>query len=354
MAKDSKSKKALKTAGFIAMHPMPFLIILLIILAIILYVAQSVNSEATQILKLYDSVTSKVEDSKVGFNKKLFYIKVDENGNKTITIGFTDEVAQEEAEQAAEESGTTDPGSDVKLSQDAEAIRHKLANSQFAAKADVMALAYQMLHEAGYPDNACIGMMANINAEGNYGTVEYKFVKNGGGELKQAYNKDGNPTVPTQYVGKYITNPVTKYNDIVTLRDIGGGPSLGFGPIQWSYGRRVGYANKCLEYMKSDADVTQENFAKAVAAFISEECNPSGSYYTAMIGGLGKINKTADTATCEEWAEAFCDYYEKPGGWCGVEKSNGKIVADHRMTTKGTACVTRRGFATAIAKVLSE
>ena len=344
MAKDSKSKKALKTAGFIAMHPMPFLIILLIILAIILYVAQSVNSEATQILKLYDSVTSRVEDSKVGFNKKLFYIKVDENGNKTITIGFTDEVAQEEAEQAAEESGTTDPGSDVKLSQDAESIRHKLANSQFAAKADVMALAYQMLHEAGYPDNACIGMMANINAEGNYGTVEYKFVKNGGGELKQVY-KDGVATVPTQFVGKYITNPVTKIDDIKTLRDIGGGPSLGFGPIQWSYGRRVGYANKCLEYMTSDTDVTQENFAKAVAAFISEECDPAGSYYTSMIGGLGKINKTADTATCEEWAEAFCDYYEKPGGWCGK---------DNRMTTAGTACVTRRGFATAIAKVLSE
>lgn len=353
MAEDSKSKKALKTAGFVARHPMSFLIILLIILAIILYVAQSVNSEATQVLKLYDSVTSKIEDSKVGFNKKLFYIKVDENGNKTITIGFTDEIAQEEAEQAEEDSGTANPGSDVKLSQDAEAIRYKLANSQFAAKADVMALAYQMLHEAGYPDNACIGMMANINAEGNYGTVEYKFVKSGGGELKQVY-KDGVATVPAQYVGKYITNPVTKLDDIKTLRDIGGGLSLGFGPIQWSYGRRVGYANKCLEYMASDTDVTQENFAKAVAAFISEECDPAGSYYTAMISGLGKINKTADTATCEEWAEAFCDYYEKPGGWCGVEKSNGKIIADHRMTTKGTACVTRRGFATAIAKVLSE
>ena len=102
--------------------------------------------------------------------------------------------------------------------------------------------------------------------------------------------------------------------------------SCGFGSVQWSFGRRVQFADVCLSIMKNDSDVNDTNWAIAEAKFISQELK--NGYYN-------EIQKAANQAggSVEDWAEAFIDKYERPQG------------ADLNMSGSGAACITRRNIA---------
>lgn len=91
---------------FLIMNPYVTLALVLILGAIIIYTVYSVNSTLDKLVYQYTHLTdTSVVDSKAQFDKKLFYLKVNEDGSTSVVLGFSSDIAQEEMEQKAEESG---------------------------------------------------------------------------------------------------------------------------------------------------------------------------------------------------------------------------------------------------------
>ena len=196
-----------------------------------------------------------------------------------------------------------------------------LKKSPWSSKADSLAVAYYVLKKNGYSNECAIGLMANLVAEGNYGIVEYSFSKNhsfgfclpsGGAKCKTIAD--------IKYVKNWTTSNEGSGNSKLKKG------SCGFGSVQWSFGRRVNFANICLSIMKEDSDVHDGNWSIAEATFITQELE--GGYYNAV-----QTAALSAGGSVEDWAEAFTDKYEKPRG------------ADKDMSGVGIACKTRRKYA---------
>jgi len=196
-------------------------------------------------------------------------------------------------------------------------ISEALKKSQWSSKADSLSVAFQVIIDNGYSVECAIGLMANLLAEGNYGIVEYSFSKS---HKFNFYLPSGGVKCKTIKDIEYVRDwPTTSKETSGNLKK----DSCGFGSVQWSFERRVNFAKLCLTIMKSDSDVNDNNWAIAEAKFITQELK--NGYYSA-------VEKAAKNAggSVEDWAEAFCDKYERPAG------------ADLKMTGTGSACVTRR------------
>ena len=194
-----------------------------------------------------------------------------------------------------------------------------LKNSPWSSKASALSKAYDVILENGYSVECAIGLMANLAAEGNYGIVEYAFSKN------HCYNfhlPSGGYKCKTIKDIEYVKNWTT--SDVGSQKWKKG--SCGFGSVQWSYGRRVSFANICLSIMKKDSDVNDANWALAEATFIIQELK--NQYYNNI-----KTAATNAGGSVEDWAEAFTDKYEMPQG------------SDRNMSGTGAACKTRRKYA---------
>ena len=196
-----------------------------------------------------------------------------------------------------------------------------LKKSPWSSKADSLAVAYYTLKENGYSNECAIGLMANLFAEGNYGIVEYSFSKK---HSFGFYLPSGGVKCKTIADINYVKNWTTSNEGSGNSKLKKG--SCGFGSVQWSFGRRVNFANICLSIMKVDSDVHDGNWSIAEATFITQELK--GGYYNsvqkAALGADGSV---------EDWAEAFADKYEIPSG------------ADRNMSGTGIACRTRRKYA---------
>lgn len=193
-----------------------------------------------------------------------------------------------------------------------------LKYSPWSSKADSLAVAYYTLRHNGYSIECAIGLMANLVAEGNYGIVEYAFSQYHNFNF---YLPSGGVKCKTIADIQYVRNWSTKSEKPGGSKFNKG--SCGFGSVQWSFGRRVNFADICLSIMKNDSDVNDNNWSIAEATFIIEELK--NGYYN-------NIEKAATKAggSVEAWAEAFTDVYEKPTG------------ADLKMNATGSACITRR------------
>lgn len=91
---------------FLIMNPTLIGFLALIILGVILYTIQAVSGEANDIMKMYDIIGNDRKDSKADFDKRLFYITINTDGTKSVTVGFSSEIEKEQALRAAEEAGT--------------------------------------------------------------------------------------------------------------------------------------------------------------------------------------------------------------------------------------------------------
>lgn len=342
MAKKSTAEKAVKGAkavGFIASNPVPFLIILLIIVVAVVYLFYSADVEMTKVMSLYDSISGQTTDSKKDFDKRLFYITLNPDGTKTVVVGYSSEVQKQQAEQAAQESGDSgQTGTTVTLNLDAQAVKEKLEEAGYA-KAASLAHAYQVMKDLGYPDNAAIGLMANIQAEGSYGVVEYSFVSQGGGNYKK------NSTTG------YINNPVQTKTDVQKLYDLGAGPACGFGSVQWSYNRRVTYAGILLNTIGNSSSVTTDMLVTSEILMYEEELTPGGTYYNYLSTALSNAGTDTVNASVEQWAEAICDRYEVCSACC-VKQQYSSMSYTKGSGTYGSACQTRAQEATNIAQIL--
>lgn len=204
-------------------------------------------------------------------------------------------------------------------------VRTALNNMGY--KGDALALVLDTVKDT-MGVNAAIGLMANVQAEGNYDVVEYSFSKSGRGGFKLP---SGGTQMKTIADIKYcrdwrIDNAKNESGNYLG--------SCGVGCVQWSFGRRRTFLDICLDIMKKDSDVTTANWEIATVRMLTTELAVGTDYNT-------KVTNAANNAggAPEAWAEAFCDYYEMPGGWCG---------ASNRMTGAGSACQTRKRYATEI------
>ena len=219
--------------------------------------------------------------------------------------------------------GNGDGGGDVELTVEAAKVREILQNSEFSAKADAMAQAFSEIQPV-LGTNAAIGLMANINSEGNYAIVEEKF-------SNQASNI---------FPGPKWARRCVDLSGLNWLESKGSGISCGFGIIQWSYDRRM---QLVAIYKSKLGGATQFSEALSMSAEIQmmvRELSPGTSYY-------GNVSKAANNAggSPENWAEAFCDYYEMPSGWCGKH---------NRMTGIGSGCRERMATASRLVQLLGQ
>lgn len=323
--KAPSEKGVLHGLMFIVKHPTFCLIVVGLIAIFAVYMISSANSMLNELVEQYTSLTARKDDSKYSFDKRLFYITVNADGTKTVTFGYKSEIEQEAAEEAAEQSGETGTGvgTSVTLSADAEKVKELLAENGYSSKAEIMAYVYDFINPK-LGTNAAIGLMANVANEGTLGMVEEKYYS----EIKSHMNLTG---------GKWNRQVTTK-SDIEYLRNYDAEKSLGFGAVQWSFGRRVALCDIYLDKLGNSTSVTNEIMMASEAEMICVELSPGTSYYNTVSSKVG-------TDTAENWAEAFCDYYEKPGGWCGKGS---------QMTNKGTSCQERRKTATSIATILKK
>ena len=190
--------------------------------------------------------------------------------------------------------------------------------SPWYPKAKSLSVAFYVILDNKYSVECAIGLMANLVAEGNYGIVEYSFSKN---HSYNFYLPSGGVKCKTIKDIEYVRDwPTT--NDNTSNSKLKRG-SCGFGSVQWSFGRRVNFANMCLSIMKNDSDVNDENWAIAEATFITQELK-NGYYSRVESAALKAGGSVAD------WAEAFADKYEIPSG------------SDRNMSGTGPACIKRR------------
>ena len=86
-------------------NPPVLILILVIIVGLIAYAVYSADYQMKEIMRMYMALSQKRTDSKSGFDKKLFYVTIDENGNQTIHVGYSSEEAEAEAQKELENSG---------------------------------------------------------------------------------------------------------------------------------------------------------------------------------------------------------------------------------------------------------
>ena len=312
MAKKSTAKKAAraaKVAGFIASNPIPFLIALLIIVIIVIYTMNQINSELIRVMELYDMVGNQTQDSKGAFDKRLYYITVDEGGNTIVTIGYKSEAEKEQAEQAAEEAGDIGGGgTTIELSADAEQVRQALLNSQYAAKADSMAMIYQVCMDYNGDVNMAIGYMVNSAHEGNYGVVQYgKTVPNWTG-TSSATSTQSNPLI------------VSNSANIAALEAVAvPGNTIGVGIVQWTYYTRLQRLCDHYRAVMSGDTISLDQVAQAERNWFNEEVS---AYYDDCNASQQSSGYTPGSA--QAWVYSVCVEFERPANKIqkGIERAN--------------------------------
>lgn len=123
-------------------NPLVTTIVIVLVVAFIAYTLYSIDYQLTQILEQYQSLSSRQLDSKSGFDKRLFYITLDNNGKTKVTVGYSSEVAEETAQEAVSGGGTTTAGGHtVNLSADASKVRDALLETdEFKKKSGFISL----------------------------------------------------------------------------------------------------------------------------------------------------------------------------------------------------------------------
>ena len=288
----------------------------IIVAFVVIYFIINASYEANIIYDLYISLDNKTSDSKANFDKKLYFVSTDENGNKIVTIGFQSETEYEagvkrfgDAYDDGEENGSNDI-TNYNISGNGQAVielvsnypeRIKL-NSRFAAYVEQYGYVYDKLIEAGIPADYALGIIANLTSEGTVG-------------MKQ---------------GTYNIITKSELESIVSNATSNESNSIGVGLMQWTYWSYMpDLLNRYTSGGAWNADGTL-NINKALeveAAWIVERALSSVSTAEGIANG-----------DSTRYAEYWCDYHEKPSGWCA---GSPKMRYCNGEENPGSGCVTR-------------
>lgn len=290
----------------------------LILLIVSIFVAYMAGGE---LLEVYDSLTLRSTDSKINYDKKLYYVTVNEDGSKTITIGFQSEAEYEAAQQKfgdyyddgdPNDSNVVNPSEVINynISGDGQALVELIKNypnglelnSHFASYVDQYGYVYDELIKVGIPADYALGIVANLSSEGTAGMRQSTY--------------------------EMITK--SELEILASRASTNRSNSVGIGLMQWTYWTYIPeLLNKYNNANAWNADGTL-NVNKALeveTAWIIERA--LGSVSTAE--GIANGDST-------RYAEYWCDYHEKPAGWCA---GSPKMRYCYGQENPGTACTTR-------------
>ena len=180
-----------------------------------------------------------------------------------------------------------------------------------------------------YSKDFAIGLYANIRCEGERGIVESAF------SLKHSYDfflPSGGNEIKTLEDIDYLLKWTTESSSDGTLNKGSCGVSL----LQWSFGRRINWLNILRERVSPRTEVEYGDLVYADTQMILMELNPNGEYYQTI------MNYIKEDSTCEDYAEAICDFYIRPRG------------ADLDFSNTNISCWTRRMEASSLNAYLKE
>lgn len=281
---------------------------IILIICFVVYLVAAMNVNMDEIVQQYDSLTAKTNNSKTAFDKRLFYITYDEEGNKKVVVGFASEVDK----LAAENAGLIATPLDFSIYTDGE-IYDKLASSEYADKANTLAIVYGKAIENGYNEEFAVGLMANIIAEGNVGYIEEIWCnKTQLSGSKKQYQLSCSHGIGGSWTYSYwtkvncsvhqVTGETVNASNIDILMSIGGDVSgIGVGMCQWSGGRRHGLLKK---YKETCVTYSYEELLSAELDWIFDELSSGYKYVANECTGK----------TASECAYIISIKYERPAG----------------------------------------
>jgi len=217
----------------------------LIILGVILYTIQAVSGEANDIMKMYDIIGNDRKDSKAGFDKRLFYITINTDGTKSVTVGFSSEIEKEQALRAASEAGTGIGNFDnsaisVDLDEFITSVRAKESTISLGSAI----VGYYVMNLSNDLSFAA-GVMGNSAGEGTLGQWQYQS-----NSLELSHG-----IYSSNYSGKLTTDMKPKcrqhYDDLkkVSAWNKDNKPKIGWGPTQATYYTNINKYVKAMETM---------------------------------------------------------------------------------------------------------
>lgn len=317
-AKNRRSKREARLRGNRKSGGLLKFTILIIVVSIsaafIIYNIYSAGSSTDDLLYKYTHLSERVvKDSKNQFDKKLHFIKVNEDGTKEISIGFSSDIVKQEVEEevnnATGGANSSLEGTSITLSADAQKVKQALLNSSYSAKADSMAAIYEVCMSNYGNANMAIGFMINSAHEGNYGVVQYgKTVQKWDG-VNSATSTQSNPLI------------VKTLKNVEALEAIAvSGNTVGVGIVQWTYYTRL--KNLCGHYrnaMNGLSTISSDQLMQAENNYFKEELQ---AYYNSCNATQQASGYDADSI--EAWAYAVCVEYEKPQNkkQKGIERAN--------------------------------
>lgn len=251
--KHSVGKVVMKSVmKFLLANPPLLGIIVVVIIGFIAYTLYSIDYQLTQIMKQYQSLSARRDDSKEGFDKKLFYITVDDNGNTTITVGFSSEEQQAQAEKDLEDSGNDggdDGGGDKGWD---------INSTNVQQIADAIGKADPSLREAGRIVAACVltntndpalaaAFLGNSNHEGTFGQWQ-----NASFSIKLSKGSY-NDNYKGKTADKMNTTGAELYADLKAVSASNGSSktAIGFGPTQATSSGNIDTYVQIMETLKA-------------------------------------------------------------------------------------------------------
>lgn len=340
-----KKNKFMSLLRIVIMHPYISGTILLLFIILIIYLWQSFDSMATELMVQYQSLTNQTTSSKANYDKRITFIQVDDDGNmSTMTIYQSDLIPEKETVSFISNNFAVSLPSDTK---EIQSILSQQGSPVSSELAEVSGIIWSIINPV-YGKNAAVGFLANIKAEGLVGMIEKDWLSNSTKGNATLYKKQGGSyvsigTLKSQsswYYYDSITNHYyVTYDGIKGLSqtlywDDGGNKkeaAIGVGLCQWSYERRKELMKQYLNVL-SENGITQNcpNFSQqykgllvtAEAQHMKSEIGNSGSRHGAMENCVSQLSSYSGMddfiarGTISEWAEAICDGFEAPGESC--------------------------------------
>lgn len=169
------------------------------------------------------------------------------------------------------------------------AVKAALEKNGYAAKAQTLSIVYEVLTKNGYSHEFAVGMMANVQCEGDVRQIE--------GDWGNSYWDD--PAV-SDAVRALALSKISSKQDVETLLTVPGSvPGIGIGMVQWSGGRRPIALQKYL---------TLTEFTDAEGARIETEI----MIHEFTQGDYTGVPPHCNGKSAGECAGIICLEYEKP------------------------------------------
>ena len=356
------------TAGYIIFKILTNPIVIGIMLIFTLYMIVNADMQTTTLAEQYVSLTMKNTNSKSGFDKKLKYIEVQEDGSVTVTVGYQSDVAKQETEQMLQEAvnstynpiyaGDVFPIERVEIEQFVESSINGTDFSSYGDEFSFIISALQSITVDGervISDDYIIGFLANCASEGKFRMLEKSVmdrVNNSASSKGITFVKTGN---------NYFVDNLAQ---VKWLMDEWGYHQPGVDIVQWSGGRRNAllkkYKESCIKANLSYESVinsawtsndyeTLSNFAitdeiaeDAARNYLAAEL--TGSYHDSIDKIIQRDFNGEGTAY--NYACAICDAYEKPQYSCTMQnkylrdKHDGNSSTNSHLNEDGSSRLT--------------